>query len=67
MKDKKIKLGIIVAILLLGVAYAAFTVDFTISGTAKIIGDSSNFSANIIFDSVSASSGATATLSTDKK
>ena len=67
MKDKKIKLAIIIAILVLGVAYAAFTVNFTINGTAKIIGDSSNFSSNIIFDSVSATTGSTATLSTDKK
>ena len=36
MKDKKIKLAIIIAILVLGVAYAAFTVNFTINGTAKI-------------------------------
>ena len=67
MKDKKIKLAIIIAILVLGVAYAAFSVKFSINGPAKIIGDSSNFSSNIIFDSVSATTGSTATLSTDKK
>lgn len=67
MKNKKIKLGVILAILVLGVAYAAFSVNFTINGTAKINGDSSNFNTNVIFDSVSASSGATATLSNDKK
>lgn len=66
-KNKGIKLGIIVAILLLGVAFAAFSTNFTINGTAKINGDSSNFATNVIFDQVSASSGATATLSSDKK
>ena len=67
MRNKGIKLGIIVAILLLGVAFAAYSVNFTINGTAKINGNSSNFNTNVIFDSVSASSGATATLSNDKK
>ena len=67
-RNKGIKLGVILAILVLGVAYAAFSTNFTINGTANINGDSSNFDANVIFDSVSTStSGATATLSNDKK
>ena len=68
-KNRGIKLGIIIAILVLvlGVAYAAISANFTVSGTTNINGDSSNFNSYVIFDSVSASSGATATLSTDKK
>ena len=67
-KNKGIKLGIIVAILLLGVAFAAFSTNFTINGTAKINGDSSNFATNVIFDSVSTTTtGASATLSNDAK
>ena len=67
-KNKEIKVGIIIAILVLGVAFAAFSVNFTINGTAKINGDSSNFDANIVFYDVSTStSGATASLSNDGK
>lgn len=67
-KNKGIKIGIILAVLVLGVAYAAITANFTINGTTKINGDSSNFDANVIFDGVSTSTtGATASVSTDKK
>jgi len=67
-KNKGIKLGSIVAILLLGVAFAAFSTNFTINGTAKINGDSSNFATNVVFYDVSTStSGATANLSNDGK
>ena len=67
-KNKGIKIGIILAVLVLGVAYAAITANFTINGKTKINGDSSNFDANVIFDGVSTSTtGATASVSTDKK
>ena len=56
-KNKGIKIGIILAVLVLGVAYAAITANY-----------SSNFDANVIFDGVSTSTtGATASVSTDKK
>jgi len=67
MKNKKTKIGILLAILLIGVAYSAISFTLSIGGTAVINGDSSNFQSNVVFDSVSASSGATATLSTDRK
>ena len=66
-KNNGIKLGIIIALLFIGVAYAAISFTLTTNGTAKINGDSSNFQSNVIFDSVTASTGSTANLSTDKK
>ena len=66
MKDKKIKLGIIIAFLVLGVAYAAITTNLSVGGSTSVKGDSSDFSDNVIFASATASSGSTATISTDK-
>ena len=66
MKDKKIKLGIIIAFLVLGVAYAAITTNLSVGGSTSVKGDSSDFSDNVIFATATASSGSTATISTDK-
>ena len=66
MKDKKIKLGIIIAFLVLGVAYAAITTNLSIVGSTSVKGDSSDFSDNVIFATATASSGSSATISTDK-
>ena len=66
MKDKKIKLGIIIAFLVLGVAYAAITTTLSVGGSTSIKGDSSDFSDNVIFATATASSDSTATISTDK-
>ena len=66
MKDKKIKLGIIIAFLVLGVAYAAITTNLSVGGSTSVKGDSSDFSDNVIFATATASSGSTASISTDK-
>ena len=63
---KKIKLGIIIAFLVLGVAYAAITINLSVGGSTSVKGDSSDFSDNVIFATATASSGSTATISTDK-
>lgn len=66
-KNKTAKTGIIVAILLLAVGFAAITTTLVISGTAKIVPDSENFEKNVIFTEATATEGATATISTDGK
>ncbi len=66
-KNKTAKTGIIVAILLLAVGFAAITTTLVINGTAKIVPDSENFEKNVIFTDVSATEGATATVSEDGK
>ena len=60
-KNKTAKTGIIVAILLLAVGFAAITTTLVINGTAKIVPDSENFEKNVIFTE------ATATISDDGK
>lgn len=66
-KNKTAKTGIIVAILLLAVGFAAITTTLVINGTAKIVPDSENFEKNVIFTEATATEGATATISTDGK
>ena len=66
-KNKTAKTGIIVAILLLAVGFAAITTTLVINGTAKIVPDSENFEKNVIFTDATASEGATATISDDGK
>ena len=66
-KNKTAKTGIIVAILLLAVGFAAITTTLVINGTAKIVPDSENFEKNVIFTDATASEGATATISEDGK
>lgn len=66
-KNKTAKTGIIVAILLLAVGFAAITTTLVIDGTAKIVPDSENFEKNVIFTEATATEGATATISTDGK
>ena len=66
-KNKTAKTGIIVAILLLAVGFAAITTTLVINGTAKIVPDSENFEKNVIFTDATASDGATATISPDGK
>lgn len=66
-KNKTAKTGIIVAILLLAVGFAAITTTLVINGTAKIVPDSENFKKNVIFTEATATEGATATISTDGK
>lgn len=71
-KNKTAKTGIIVAILLLAVGFAAITTTLYINGTAVIKPDDENFKKNIIFtdvdvDATAKAAGATATLSSDSK
>ena len=66
-KNKTAKTGIIVAILLLAVGFAAITTTLVINGTAKIVPDSENFEKNVIFTEATATEGATATISDDGK
>lgn len=66
-KNKTAKTGIIVAILLLAVGFAAISTTLIINGTAVIKPDEENFQKNVIFTEVSASEGATATVSDDGK
>ena len=62
-----IKLSVLVAIVLVGVAYAAITTNLTVSGSTSVKGDSSNFTNNVIFASASASTGSTATIDSSDK
>lgn len=68
-KNKNSILGIIVlvAIILVGIAYAAITTNLTVSGSTSVKGDSSNFTNNVIFASATASSGSTASIDTSDK
>ena len=71
-KNKTAKTGIIVAILLLAVGFAAITTTLYINGTAVIKPDDENFKNNVIFidvdvDTTAKAAGATATLSEDSK
>ena len=71
-KNKTAKTGIIVAILLLAVGFAAITTTLYINGTAVIKPDDENFKKNVIFtdvnvDATAKAAGATATLSADSK
>ena len=71
-KNKTAKTGIIVAILLLAVGFAAITTTLYINGTAVIKPDDENFKKNVIFtdvdvDATAKAAGATATLSEDSK
>ncbi len=71
-KNKTAKTGIIVAILLLAVGFAAITTTLYINGTAVIKPDNDNFKNSIIFtdvdvDATAKAAGATATLSSDSK
>lgn len=71
-KNKTAKTGIIVAILLLAVGFAAITTTLYINGTAVIKPDDENFKENVIFtdvdvDATAKAAGATATLSADSK
>ena len=65
-KNKGIKIGIILAVLVLGVAYAAITSTLTVGGSTSVKGDSTNFSNNVIFASATGTTGSTDTISTDK-
>lgn len=68
MKIKKMgKAGILLAVLLIGVGFAAITTTLTINGTAKIGPNQTNFTNNVIFGTATATTGSTATLSTDKR
>ena len=66
-KNNFIKLSVLVAIVLVGVAYAAITTNLTVSGSTSVKGNSSNFSNNVIFASATASSGSTASINTTDK
>ncbi len=66
-KNNFIKLSVLVAIVLVGVAYAAITTNLTVSGSTSVKGNSSNFSNNVIFASATASSGSTASIDTTDK
>lgn len=71
-KNKTAKTGIIVAILLLAVGFAAISTTLVINGTAKIKPDEEDFKNNVIFtavdvDATSKAAGATATVSEDGK
>lgn len=66
-KNNLIKISVLVAIILVGVAYAAITSTLTVSGSSSINGDSTNFTNNVIFASASASTGSTATIDSSDK
>lgn len=71
-KNKTAKTGIIVAILLLAVGFAAISTTLVINGTAKIKPDEEDFINNVIFtdvdvDATSKAAGATASVSADGK
>ena len=66
-KNNLIKISVLVAIILVGVAYAAITSTLTVSGSSSIKGDSTNFTNNVIFASASASTGSTATIDSSDK
>lgn len=53
MKKQNIKLLVFMAILLIGVGYAAISTTLTITGSASIQGDPTNFSSKIAFASAS--------------
>ena len=59
--------SVLMAIVLLGVAYAAITTNLSVGGSTSVKGDSSNFSDNVIFASATASSGSTASIGTTDK
>lgn len=67
MKKKNLGIIMLLALLFVGIGFAAITTNLSIDGTAKINGNSSNFTSNIQFETASAGTGATATISTDKK
>ena len=62
-----LRIGVIAAVIHVGVAYAAITTNLSVSGSTSIKGDSSNFTNNVIFASASASTGSTATIDTTDK
>jgi len=66
MKNKRTLYAVLlIAIFLIGVAYSAITTTLSIGGSTSISGNSSNFSNNVKFVNASASSGSTATISSD--
>ena len=67
MKKKNfIKVSVLVAIILVGVAYAAITSTLSVGGSTSVKGSSTNFDENVIFNTATASSGSTASISSDK-
>ena len=55
-KNNLIRISVLVALILVGVAYAAITSTLTVGGSTSVKGNSSNFSDNVIFASATASS-----------
>ena len=66
-KNNFITLSVLVAIVLVGVAYAAITSTLSVSGSTSVKGNSTNFTNNVIFASASASSGSTASINNSDK
>lgn len=70
-KNRLLSLSIFLLIILLGVGYAAINTMLTITGSASVVGDRTNFENNVIFESASAvaSNGeiVTPTISGDNK
>lgn len=66
-KKRKSLIALLIAIGLIGVGYAAITTNIFVTGTANIQADPQNFNDNIQFATATASTGGTATLSSDKK
>lgn len=70
-KKRSSKIGILVAILLLAVGFAAVTTTLYINGTAKIVPDEQNFISKVKFDNdadhFNCTDGSTCTLSEDGK
>lgn len=65
-RSNLIKVSVLVAIILVGVAYAAITSTLTVGGSTSVKGDSSDFTNNVVFASATPTTGSTASISTDK-
>lgn len=71
-KRNSMKAGIIVAVLLLAVGFAAVTTTLVINGTINIVPDTENFEKEVVFatasvDETSATAGSTAVIAEDGK
>ena len=66
-RNNLVRVSVLIAIVLIGVAYAAITTTLSVAGSTSVNGDSSNFSDNVIFATATASSGSTASIGTTDK
>lgn len=71
-KNKSTKMGIILAIIFLGIGFAAVTTTLVINGVIRIVPDAENFDKNVKFasanvDADASTAGSTATIAADGK